>query len=111
MAKLEEAKIQKMLKKKLSLERIRQENPDIKIDDETFLADSESDEELEPIFIPPVPNRVIWLRYTKEGTIWLSMGQYDSGYVYEIKFGPSKDILCTPIPQAEDLEINSYLYL
>lgn len=107
---LENIKFAKMMKKKRSLERILKENPDIKIDEETFLADSESDEELEPIYIPPVPNRVLWLMYSPEGTIWLSMGQYDCGYVYEIEFGKSTDIVCTPIFKAEDLEINSYLY-
>lgn len=110
LADLEKAKMAKVLKKKQSLDRIRNENPDIKIDEETFLADSESDEELEPIYIPPVPNRVLWLMYSPDGTIWLSMGEYDCGYVYEIQFGKSTEIICTPIPNAEDVEINSYLF-
>lgn len=109
LSEIENIKLAKVMKKKQSLERIRKENPDIKIDEETFLEDSESDEELEPIYIPPVPNRVLWLMYTADGTIWLSMGGYDCGYVYEIQFGKT-DIICTPIPNAEDLEMNSYMF-
>lgn len=35
--------------------------------------DSESEEELEPLFIPEVPNKILWLKYTEDRTIWLSM--------------------------------------
>lgn len=49
--------------------------------------------------------------YTQENTIWLSMGQYDCGYVYEFKFESDDAMQCTPIVDAEDLEINCYLYL
>lgn len=38
-----------------------------------FSVDSESEEELEPLFIPDVPNNILWLKYTEDKTIWLSM--------------------------------------
>lgn len=74
------------------------------------IADSDSDEELEPIYIPPIPNRVLWLQYTESNTVWLSMGKYDCGYVYDSQFDSNRPMECAPILDAEDLEINSYLY-
>lgn len=38
-----------------------------------IVADSESEEELEPLYIPEVPNKILWLMYTEDKTIWLSM--------------------------------------
>lgn len=110
LAALEKAKLAKVEKKRRSLERLRHDNPEIKIDEDTFLADSESDEELEPIYMPPVPNRVLWVMYSPEGSVWLSMGEYDCGYVYEFQFGKTSAMRCTPIRDAEDLEINAYLF-
>lgn len=38
------------------------------------------------------------------------MAGYDSGYLYEYQFDEKKSLLrCEEIPNAEDLEINSYL--
>lgn len=92
------------------LERVRKENPTADINEEAFLADSESDEEVEPAFVPRTPNRVLWAQYTTEGTIWLSMSGFDAGYIYEYKFGLEGPLKCTPIANAEDIEINSFLY-
>lgn len=74
-------------------------------------ADSDSEEELEPIYVPPIPNSVLWLQYTSENTIWLSMGEFDAGYIYEFQFDSDEPMRCTPIQDAEDLELNSYLYV
>lgn len=76
-----------------------------------YLADSESDEELEPIFVPKVPNRVLWIKYTEGDTMWLSMAGYDAGYIYEYVFGEEDPVKCTLIKEADDIEIHSYLYL
>lgn len=115
------------------MERIKAENPGLDIDEEVFLgkrfffslstvtenlikspisADSESEEELEPLFIPEVPNRILWLQTTSEGTIWLSMAGYDAGYIYEYYIDqtsefPSKFQI---IHDGDDIEISSFVY-
>lgn len=61
--------------------------------------------------MPKTPNAVLWLQYTPENTIWVSMGGYDAGYIYEISFKNDAEVRSTPIPGAEDVEITSYLYV
>ncbi|KAL1505618.1 hypothetical protein ABEB36_005142 [Hypothenemus hampei] len=109
---IEERKAKKVAKKRKEMEQIQKENPGLEIDEETFLADSESEEDLEPLFIPEVPNRIIWLKYTADETIWLSMAGYDAGYIYEYRIDQQD-----PIPYrfklldgAEDKEISCYVY-
>lgn len=76
-----------------------------------FVADSEPDEEEEPLFIPPVPNPILWLRYTNRQTIWVSMAGYDAGYIYELVIGESKPHRATIIADGDDIEIYSYLVM
>lgn len=76
-----------------------------------ILADSEPDEEEEPLFIPPVPNPILWLRYTNRNTIWVSMGGYDAGYIYELVIGESKPYRSTIIADGDDIDIYSYLIM
>lgn len=109
-AKIEERKQQKRARKMKSLERIRVENPGVEIDENTFLEDSEDEEELEPLYIPKVPNPVLWVQYTNENTLWLSMGGYDAGFVYEYGFDDEDPISCTPVSGAEDTEIMCYMH-
>lgn len=108
---IEERKVKKRRKKMKKLEKIKKENPGAQINEEVFLEDSETDEELGPVHVPKAPNKVLWAQYTSNGTIWLSMGGYDAGYIYEYDFDHEGPINCTPIPMAEDCEINSYIYL
>ncbi|XP_062543886.1 cilia- and flagella-associated protein 44 [Armigeres subalbatus] len=109
-AEIEERKQQKRAKKKKSLERIREENPGVEIDENAFLEDSEEEEELEPLYIPKIPNAVLWVQYTEEDTLWLSMSGYDAGFVYEYEFDDEDPVSCTPVPGAEDTEITTYIY-
>lgn len=109
-ADIEEKKQKKRVRKMKSLERIRVENPGVEIDQEAFLEDSEEEEELEPLYIPKIPNAVLWVQYTEENTLWLSMAGYDAGFVYEYGFDDEDPISCTPIPGAEDTEITSYIF-
>ncbi|ERL94503.1 hypothetical protein D910_11780 [Dendroctonus ponderosae] len=109
---IEEKKAKKVAKKREEMERIKKENPGLEIDEETFLADSETEEELEPLFFPEVPNRIIWLKYTPFDTIWLSMAGYDAGYIYEY-YIDQKD----PVPikfrfldGAHEMEVSTYTY-
>ncbi|XP_055610904.1 cilia- and flagella-associated protein 44 isoform X2 [Uranotaenia lowii] len=107
---IEKKKAAKRLRKMESLERIKTENPGVQIDEEAFLEDSEDEEELEPLYIPKIPNAVLWIQYTKSNTLWLSMGGYDAGFVYEYDFDDEDPISCTPVAGAEDVEITKFLY-
>ncbi len=37
-------------------------------------------------YIPEVPNKINWAHYSSPDTFWLSMDDYDAGYLYEYKF-------------------------
>ncbi|KAJ9600982.1 hypothetical protein L9F63_000820, partial [Diploptera punctata] len=76
----------------------------------TFLVDSESEEELDPIYIPEEPNPILFCMYTPRNTIWLSMGGYDAGFIYEYVMDKNEVIKCTDVKDAYDVEINTYLY-
>ncbi|CAH1956940.1 unnamed protein product [Acanthoscelides obtectus] len=87
---IEAKKAKKMAKKRKEMERIKKENPGLEIDEEIFLADSDTEEELEPLYYPDVPNKILWLKYTQDLTIWLSVGGYDAGYIYEYTMDQKK---------------------
>ncbi|KFB51082.1 AGAP006735-PA-like protein [Anopheles sinensis] len=108
-ADIERRKQEKRARKLHTLEKLRQDDPRAEINEVAFLADSDGEEELEPLYIPKVPNPILWARYTEEDTLWLSMGGYDAGYVYEYGFDDEDPISCTPIPEAEDTELTCYL--
>lgn len=75
-AEIERRKAAKVERKREEMEAIKKENPGLDIDEDVFLADSDSEEELEPLFIPPVPNRILWMQSMIDDTIWLSMAGY-----------------------------------
>lgn len=77
-----------------------------------FLADSESTETLEPLFIPEIPNKIIWIQSMKPGVLWLSLGGYDAGYIYEYLINQKSDIpqRFRMVYDADDTEISSYIY-
>ncbi|XP_067625340.1 cilia- and flagella-associated protein 44 [Eurosta solidaginis] len=102
-------KEKKKQRKIAEIEKLKAANPGLQIDLETALADSEPDEEEEPLHIPAVPNPVLWLRYTRDGTIWTSMGGFDAGYIYELVFGYAEPYRCTVIADGDDCEVHSYL--
>ncbi|XP_050303878.1 cilia- and flagella-associated protein 44 [Anthonomus grandis grandis] len=109
---IEERKEKKVAKKRIEMEQIKKENPGLEIDEETFLADSESEEVLEPLFFPEVPNAIIWLKYTTRDTIWLSMAGYDAGYIYEYHIDQKDDVpvYFRQLDGANDMEVNTYIY-
>ncbi|XP_058463045.1 cilia- and flagella-associated protein 44 isoform X2 [Malaya genurostris] len=109
-AELEDLRQKKRARKMESLERVRIENPGVDIDENAFLEDSEDEEELEPLYIPKIPNAVLWVQYTEENTLWLSMGGYDAGFVYEYCFDDEDPVSCTSVYGAEDTEMNTYIY-
>jgi cilia- and flagella-associated protein 44 len=115
---IEAAKEGKLLKKQRSLERLRRENPEVEIDEKTFLADSDDEEELEELYIPPIGNPILWLTYAQNGMILLMVGGYDAGYVYEYDLdslesdtNPMQPTRCTLIPQGDDIEVHSVVSL
>ncbi|XP_049825621.1 cilia- and flagella-associated protein 44 isoform X2 [Aethina tumida] len=109
---LELKKFAKLERKKKELERIKKDNPGIIIDEEVFLADSESEEDLGPLYFPPVPNDILWLMYTEYNTVWVSMSGYDAGYIYEffIEIPDPKPIRFRMIEDADDIEIYSFVH-
>lgn len=127
---IEAQKAAKREKKRVAMEKLKKENPGLEIDEEIFLgkynkitilqfyiklcfiADSESEEELEPLYIPEIPNRIMWIQHTENNTLWLSVGGYDAGYIYEY-YIDQKD----PVPyrfqvicDADDVEVSSFVY-
>ena len=54
--------------------------------------DLEDDEEVKPKedewkpFIPETPSKICWAYYSSPDTFWLSMDDYDAGYLYECRF-------------------------
>ncbi|XP_035792074.1 cilia- and flagella-associated protein 44-like [Anopheles albimanus] len=108
-AEIEKRKQEKRARKQQTLDRMKQDNPKAEINEKAFLADSDDEQELEPLYIPKVANPILWACYTAEDTLWLSMGGYDAGYVYEYGFDDEDPISCTPIQDAEDTELTCYL--
>ncbi|XP_017782969.1 PREDICTED: uncharacterized protein LOC108567166 [Nicrophorus vespilloides] len=105
-------KAAKRLVKLEALEKFRKENPGLDIEEEVFLIDSESEEILEPLYIPKIPNKILWIQHTADDTLWLSVGGYDAGYIYEYKIGQTEEVpyKFTLIHHGDDIEINNYAY-
>lgn len=108
---LEMQKEQKHKRKLRELEKKKKENPELDIDEEEFLEDSEDDEVLEPIHIPDPANPILWIQFTSDNTLWLSMGGFDAGYIYEYQVDDGDILSFTLVPEADDIEIVSYIYL
>lgn len=105
-------KEEKKERKMDELDKLKKANPGIQVDEEAFLQDSDEEEEEEPLFIPKVANPVLWLQYTSKKTIWLSMGGFDAGYIYEYIFeGSENSVRATIIADGDDVEIHSFLYM
>ncbi|XP_015185345.1 PREDICTED: cilia- and flagella-associated protein 44 [Polistes dominula] len=110
---IEKKKMIKVEKKREEMEKIKEANPGIEIDEEAFLMDSEEDPPLPEIYIPEIPNKILMIQYTNEETVWLSIAGFDAGYMYEYPV-PKKDIIIeaepiksTVIYDADDIEIRS----
>lgn len=107
----EARKEKKKARKMKELEKLQMDNPGIDINEEAFLADSDIEEELEKIHIPEVGNSVLWIQYTNTESLWLSIGGFDAGYIYEYSFDNPEPLSCVLIPDADDVEIHSYIYM
>ncbi|KAF5282198.1 hypothetical protein FQR65_LT02895 [Abscondita terminalis] len=112
LAELDAIKKAKLKRKQAELKRLKAENEELDIDEDEFLADSEEDEELEPLFIPETPNKVLWMQVTPNNSIWLSMDGYDCGYIYEYYMDKITDIPAryTLICDGDQHPIVNYVY-
>ncbi|KAK5643495.1 hypothetical protein RI129_007340 [Pyrocoelia pectoralis] len=112
LAEIEVKKAEKREKKKITLEKLKADNPGMDIDEELFLEDSDSEEQLEPLHIPDIPNRVLWMQITPDDSIWLSMAGYDAGYIYEYYMNQTTEIPARYliIHDGDDYAINNFLY-
>lgn len=103
-------KEEKRQRKLKELERLKVESPAEIIDEEDFLADSDEEEVLEKIYIPDPPNQILFIQFTRDGTLWLSVDGFDAGYIYEYSRDEGEMLTCTPIVDAENIPIHSYIY-
>ncbi|XP_059133112.1 cilia- and flagella-associated protein 44 isoform X1 [Peromyscus eremicus] len=63
--------------------------------EEELVEEEESDEEeeeeeepLPPIFTPPIPSPILCGFYSEPGKFWVSLGNYDAGFLYHCQFPP-----------------------
>ena len=54
-------------------------------DEEQTEETAKKEDEWKP-YIPDVPSKICWAYYSSQDTFWLSMDDYDAGYLYECKF-------------------------
>lgn len=105
---IERGKEEKLKRKEKKLQKLLIENPELEINEENFLADSEDEEVLEPIHIPDPANAVLWIQFTSDETLWLSLGGFDAGYIYEYQLD-GQLVSQYMIQDADDIEIHSYI--
>ncbi|KAK6640272.1 hypothetical protein RUM44_011958 [Polyplax serrata] len=65
--------------------------------------------DLPELYIPKIPNPVLFATYLDK-SVWLSMGGYDAGYLYEYNFRTPGAIFYEMIPDGDDIEISTYHY-
>ncbi|XP_071455109.1 cilia- and flagella-associated protein 44 [Hetaerina americana] len=107
--KREEEKARKREAKQEELEGMR-ERGRYDVDPETYLVDSEEEEELEPLHIPEEPSPILFGFYTESGSVLLSLGGYDAGYLYEYDLETPDPISHSVIEGDEDSEVHCYIF-
>lgn len=107
---IEAKKDQKRQRKLKDLEKLRKENYGLDIDEEAFLAETDEDELLDPIHTPEPPNPILCIQFTSDNTLWLSVGGFDAGYIYECRTDDGELLSFNMIAQADDIEIHSYVH-
>uniref|UniRef100_A0A1B0CQZ1 Uncharacterized protein n=1 Tax=Lutzomyia longipalpis TaxID=7200 RepID=A0A1B0CQZ1_LUTLO len=85
-------------------------NPPSVHDSQEFTASFQREEE-EVEISEEDPGEILWMKFTDDETFWVAMSGDECGYLYEYKFNEEfNPVKCITIPEAEDLEIRSYLY-
>lgn len=68
------------------------------------------------IYVPKIPNKILFAQYISRDIIWLSIAGFDAGYMYEY---PSpeitdsveqKPVKSTAVYDADDIEIQNCLF-
>lgn len=105
---VEHKKKEKIDEKKEKIAAMKAENPGVEIDEELYLEDSDEDEEPPKIYIPPVPNPVLFAVYApSENTVWTSVDGYDAGYLYEYDFDVPKPINAMAIRDKNNIPLTA----
>lgn len=100
---VEQKKIEKINRKREKLQIILAENVGVEIDEELYFQDSEEAEEIPKLFIPTIPNPILFAIYTpSEKSLWVSIDGYDAGYLYEYDFNSSGPINSIMIPNIKN---------
>ena len=83
----EEEEKKKKKKKEAEAEKAENEDEEKKNKDENEEEEAAKpkEEEWKP-FIPETPSKICWAYYSSPETFWLSMDDYDAGYLYECRF-------------------------
>lgn len=101
-------KKEKISIKKEKLKNLKEENPGVEIDEELYFEDSDEDEDPPKIYIPLVPNPVLFAIYTtSEKTLWVSIDGYDAGYLYEYSFNKPEPINAMVIPDKNNVPLTA----
>ncbi|XP_064230686.1 cilia- and flagella-associated protein 44 [Aotus nancymaae] len=90
---IEKREKQKKLKEKIREERRNKLAAEMGEDGEKEFQEEEEEEEeeeepLPEIFIPLTPSRILCGFYSEPGKFWVSLGDYDSGFLYHCEFPP-----------------------
>ncbi|XP_011636228.1 uncharacterized protein LOC105426623 [Pogonomyrmex barbatus] len=113
--KQEKERKEKLAKRHKEATQLLVERPGMEINEEAFL-DIKEKESLPEIYIPKIPNKVLIAQYISQDIIWLSMGGFDAGYMYEypspevVEIIGKEPVKSTIIYEADDIEIRSYLF-
>lgn len=106
---IETRKDQKRQRKLKHIDQLRIDEPELEIDEANFLVDSEDEEVLAPIHIPSPPHSILWIQFTNDETLWLSVAGFDAGYIYEYNLDGER-LFFEMISNADDIEIHSFVH-
>ncbi|XP_056336376.1 cilia- and flagella-associated protein 44 [Danio aesculapii] len=82
------------------LRKLKQQNPDATEEELQEEEEEEEEEELPPLYTPSPPSPLLCGFYCAAGEFWLSMGGYDSGFLYRCQF--SKDQSSDPAERRDE---------
>ncbi|CAM4444167.1 unnamed protein product [Caretta caretta] len=105
-----EEEIERREKKKQEEEKARlqwikkQQEMGIEIEEEPE-AEPKKEEPLPPIYVPQEPSPIVCGFYSAPGKFWLSLGGYDSGYLYHCAFSPVHHEISPESRQDEPFEV------
>ncbi|XP_054287680.1 cilia- and flagella-associated protein 44-like [Macrosteles quadrilineatus] len=97
---IESKKAAKTVKKQEELEKLKEDNPNLDIDEELFLLDSDDEVEFPPLFYPETPSPILFVVMLPSDNFLLSMGGYDCGFLYEYNLERSGSVNSIPVPNA-----------